>query len=298
MILNNKQIKAYQRDGYLIIKKLFDEEEISLLSSSAKQDRELDRRSQERNDGQGGTVRLSLWNYPGDTIYGMFARCHRIVNSMEVLLDGEVYHYHSKMILKEPKIGGAWEWHQDYGYWYQNGCLQPLLASVMIAVDPATKGNGCLQVLRQSHNMGRLDHLKTGDQVGAEIERVAESMKIFDLVYVEMEPGDALFFHCNLLHRSDQNRSPNPRWSLICCYNAARNNPYKESHHPRYTPIKKVPDTAIRTVGIKRFEEYSDLGSRIKAETYTEKSHIANDLSENDLEKINSYEDTEYGHSS
>jgi ectoine hydroxylase-related dioxygenase (phytanoyl-CoA dioxygenase family) len=91
------------------------------------------------------------------------------------------------------------------------------------------------------------------------MERVAESMKIFDLVYVEMEPGDALFFHCNLLHRSNQNRSPNPRWSLICCYNAARNNPYKESHHPRYTPIQKVPDTAIRTVGIKRFEEHSDL---------------------------------------
>jgi hypothetical protein len=35
---------------------------------------------------------------------------------MERLLDGEVYHYHHKMILKEPKIGGAWEWHQDYGY--------------------------------------------------------------------------------------------------------------------------------------------------------------------------------------
>ena len=212
-------------------------------------------------DMQGNEVRLSLWNHPGDTIYGMFARCHRIVNSMEVLLDGEVYHYHSKMIMKDPKIGGAWEWHQDYGYWYQNGCLQPLLSSVMIAVDPATRGNGCLQVLRQSHHLGRIDHQQKGDQAGAEMERVEEALKIFDLVYVEMEPGDALFFHCNLLHRSDQNRSPNPRWSLICCYNAARNNPYKESHHPRYTPIKKVPDTAIRTVGIKRFKEHSDLES-------------------------------------
>jgi len=203
--------------------------------------------------------------------------CHfgiiREIQSMACL-----HHYHSKMIFKEPKIGGAWEWHQDYGYWYQNGCLQPLLASVMIAVDPATTENGCLQVLRQSHHLGRIDHQQIGDQVGAEIERVAESMKIFDLVYVEMEPGDALFFHCNLLHRSDQNRSPNPRWSLICCYNAARNNPYKESHHPRYTPIKKVPDTAIRTVGIKSFEEHSDLGSWMKEETYTEKSQIVNDL--------------------
>ena len=261
MILNQKQIKAYKRDGYLLINNLFDQDEIGLLSCSAKQDREIERMSKGRIDTQGSEVRLSLWNQPGDTIYGMFARCHRIVNSMEVLLDGEVYHYHSKMIMKDPKIGGAWEWHQDYGYWYQNGCLQPLLSSVMIAVDPAKRGNGCLQVLRQSHHLGRIDHKQTGDQAGAEMERVKEALKIFDLVYVEMEPGDALFFHCNLLHRSDQNRSPNPRWSMICCYNAARNNPYKESHHPRYTPIKKVPDTAIRTVGIKRFKEHSDLES-------------------------------------
>ncbi len=68
-------------------------------------------------------VRLSLWNHPGDGIYGMFARCERMVRSCEKLLGGEVYHYHSKMILKDAKVGGAWAWHQDYGYWYQNGVL-------------------------------------------------------------------------------------------------------------------------------------------------------------------------------
>ena len=26
---------------------------------------------------------------------------------------------------KEPKVGGAWEWHQDYGYWYKNEFLFP-----------------------------------------------------------------------------------------------------------------------------------------------------------------------------
>jgi hypothetical protein len=26
---------------------------------------------------------------------------------------------------KEPRVGGAWEWHQDYGYWYKNGFLYP-----------------------------------------------------------------------------------------------------------------------------------------------------------------------------
>jgi hypothetical protein len=69
----------------------------------------------------------------------MFARCGRMVDSVEKLLEGEVYHYHSKMILKDAKIGGAWTWHQDYGYWYQNGVLYPLLTSVMIAVDRSTR---------------------------------------------------------------------------------------------------------------------------------------------------------------
>ena len=69
---------------------------------------------------------------------------------------------------KEPREGGAWEWHQDYGYWYNNGCLFPLMASAMIALDRCTKANGCLQVLRGSHLMGRIDHgLLDGDQVGA-----------------------------------------------------------------------------------------------------------------------------------
>jgi hypothetical protein len=95
----------------------------------------------------------------------------------------------------------------------------------------------------------------TGDQAGADRERVDEILQRLPLIYVEMEPGDALFFDANLLHRSDQNRSDNPRWSMICCYNAARNNPYKESHHPCYTPLNKLPDSAILDAGLKRFSD-------------------------------------------
>jgi ectoine hydroxylase len=58
-----------------------------------------------------------------------------MVDTMEDLLGGEVYHYHSKLTAKEPYDGGAWEWHQDYGYWYHNGCLFPYMASVMVALD-------------------------------------------------------------------------------------------------------------------------------------------------------------------
>jgi ectoine hydroxylase len=48
------------------------------------------------------------------------------------------------------------------------------------------------------------------------------------------------------------------RWSMICCYNAARNNPYKEPHHPRYTPLHKVPDSAILEAGLKRFADSTE----------------------------------------
>lgn len=253
--LSDLQVADYQDRGFVIARSLFDRDEIELLHRAAKEDRELDRRSFGRADGEGGTVRLSLWNHPGDGIYGMFARCERMVRSAEKLLDGEVYHYHSKMIMKDPKVGGAWTWHQDYGYWYQNGVLTPQLTSVMVAVDGASKENGCLQVIAGSHHCGRLDHILTGDQAGADRERVEEILRRMPLVYVEMEPGDAVFFHSNLLHRSDQNRSEHPRWAMICCYNAARNDPYKDSHHPRYTPLQRVPDAAIREVGIKRFAD-------------------------------------------
>ncbi len=35
------------------------------------------------------------------------------------------------------------------------------------------------------------------------------------------------------------------RWTLILCYNAARNDPCIEHHHPRYTPLRMVPDSAL-----------------------------------------------------
>jgi len=251
--LDQNQVREYEENGFVLARGLFDAEEIGLLRRAAKEDRELDQHSFGRGDGEGGTVRLSLWNHPGDTLYGMFARSESIVNSAEKLLGGEVYHYHSKMIMKDPRVGGAWAWHQDYGYWYQNGVLFPLLCSASIAVDPATRENGCLQVVRGSHRLGRIDHVLTGDQAGADLERVNQILQRMELVYVEMEPGDTLFFDCNLLHRSDQNRSDKPRWSMICCYNAARNDPYKESHHPRYTPLHKVPDSEIKATGLRRF---------------------------------------------
>jgi hypothetical protein len=47
---------------------------------------------------------------------------------------------------------------------------------------------------------------KTGDAVqrGADLERVGWAKERCPLVFCELEPGDAIFFHSNLLHTSDQ----------------------------------------------------------------------------------------------
>jgi len=217
----------------------------------AKEDRLLHQSAFGRKDAEGRESRLSLWNHPGDDLFGMVSRGRRIVDAMEQLLGDEVYHYHSKLMLKEPYSGGAWEWHQDYGYWYQNGCLFPSMASCLIALDGATRANGCLQIIEGSHLMGRVEHGRFGDQTGADPERVRVARERLAHRYCEMRAGTGLFFHGNLLHASDANTSPHSRWSLICCYNTAGNDPYKESHHPRYTPLDKAPDSAIKEIGAK-----------------------------------------------
>jgi len=263
--ISDQQLREYRDQGFVLAKGFFDRVEIELLHRAAKEDRELDRHSFARADGEGGQVRLSLWNHPGDDIYGMFSRGRRMVDAMEQLLKDEVYHYHSKMMLKEPQVGGAWEWHQDYGYWYQNGCLLPDMASGLIAVDRATRENGCLQLLAGSHKMGRVEHGRFGEQTGADPERVEAAKQRYEMVYFEAEPGDVLFFHANVLHASAANTSPNPRWSLICCYNTKSNDPYKTSHHPNYTPLKKVDDDMIKKVGAKGSSD-SGQDSFLKAE--------------------------------
>ncbi|MEM7534309.1 MAG: phytanoyl-CoA dioxygenase family protein [Chloroflexota bacterium] len=249
--LSAEQIQSFYDDGYLIVPDFFDREETELLLAAAQSDPVLQEHTLDVDDRSGKSSQIVVWNHPGDDIWGMVSRSHRVVDAMEAMLGGEVYHYHSKLLYKEPEVGGAWEWHQDYGYWYKNGCLFPHLASCWIALNRADKSNGCMQVIKGSHHAGRIDHDVHAHQNCADPERTDELLKQLEIVYCELEPGSALFFHSNTLHRSDGNTSERTRWNLICCYNAARNNPYKTFPHPQYTPLEKVPDAAIKEMGLK-----------------------------------------------
>ncbi len=153
---------------------------------------------------------------------------------METLLCDEVYHYHHKMMFKEPRVGGAWAWHQDYGYWYDNGCLFPYLASCMIAVDRATKENGCLQVLSGSHHLGRINHVKIGDQTGADPERVAVAVERLEIGSLRAGAG---FGHLLPLQRAASLGPEQERRSAVGVHLLLQ--------RPRKRPVQRVAPPAV-----------------------------------------------------
>lgn len=108
-ILTTEQRSAYDRDGYFTVRRLFDGEEIALMREAIEIDPALRGSLYDRKDRAGKVTRMATWNHPGDSVYGLAARSHRVVDKMEQMLGGEVYHYHSKLTAKEPEVGGAWE---------------------------------------------------------------------------------------------------------------------------------------------------------------------------------------------
>jgi ectoine hydroxylase-related dioxygenase (phytanoyl-CoA dioxygenase family) len=246
--LTSEQVSSYHRNGYIFVRNFCSSEEINRLYNTAIEDDAMRKNALDLNDQSGKKTKLSLWFTPGNDVFGYLTRSEKMITSVAQLLDSRapVCHFHSKLMQKEPKVGGAWEWHQDYGYWYKNQFMFPdQLISVMVALTIANKENGCLQVIKGSHKIGRVNHGFAGEQVGADMVMVNNALKTMELVYCELNPGDALFFHPNLLHRSEANLSEQPRWSIISCYCSQSNLAYNETSTSWKVPVQTVPDEAV-----------------------------------------------------
>jgi len=244
-MLTLEQIQAFDRDGYVLVPDVFSPREIEILLAHVTKDGRATKHQWAALDADGRSSKLSLWADISDDVFGAVSSSPRIVNNARMLLREDIYHWHSKVMLKEAKVGGAWEWHQDYGYWYGDGCLYPRMISCMVALDPATKENGCLKVVPGSHLLGRLDHGKVAGQVGADQERVQAAIDRLGLKYCEAPAGSALFFHGNTFHSSEANLSERHRRAYICCYNALSNVPYGGKGHGKPEPICVSPDDSI-----------------------------------------------------
>lgn len=240
-----EMIEEFHRAGFVIVPEFVPADTARRLKDLATKDEALSQNAYEKRDASGRMSKVTLWYEPGDDVFGRLSSTDRMISDMSDCLGGPAEFYHAKLMQKEPQSGGAWEWHQDYGYWYDDGFLTDCMASCYVALDPATRENGCLMVLSGTHHYGRIRHGTVGDQVGADMARVEALQSKHETIYVELNPGDAVFFHSNLLHSSNPNLSDTPRWGLISSFFRADNESLLPDPRFKRKTIKRVPHDAI-----------------------------------------------------
>lgn len=246
-LLTPEQIAQYNQDGFVIVRGLFQPEELEPIAKAYSHESEISEQETEFADINGNIARIAHWTELGDSLLGLIPRLARIVDNAELLLDEECYHWHSKLVRKRPHDRSSFGWHQLFGGVYTEGCLFPNLSACFIAVTKNTKANGCVKVIKKSHLMGRIDTAYVGEARLCELERMEKILERLEVVDCEMEAGDALWTHANTIHASQANNTDEPRINLITHHNARSNEPFQRDglNFRSYVPLEKVPDSTI-----------------------------------------------------
>ncbi len=172
MRLEPRQIAVFERDGFVVLPGFFSGEEIAPLREACHADPSIGGRLLAVADSAGNAQEIIEWTTFSDDYLGMLPRLARLIDGSEALLGKPVYHWHSKLSMKAPHSAGRWDWHQDYPYWYDEGCLSPDMLTCMIAVDRVTRANGCVNLIAGSHRYGRIDHVPIGASSGCDPQRL------------------------------------------------------------------------------------------------------------------------------
>ncbi|MFG3323412.1 phytanoyl-CoA dioxygenase family protein [Streptomyces sp. NPDC048171] len=134
---------------------------------------------------------------------------------------------------KPPVVGSAKPWHQDIAFAPASfGAEEHGIVTIWIALEPATRDNGCLEFIPGSHLLGLFPH--SGDRerlpgepplTGAVEPHVADRHLPLGTgpVAVPLEPGSAVMFDGMVLHRSAPNTTAaQPRTAVSFVYRVPR----------------------------------------------------------------------------
>jgi ectoine hydroxylase-related dioxygenase (phytanoyl-CoA dioxygenase family) len=145
-----------------------------------------------------------------DTGFLNFARQPAILDMVEQVLGPDFALWNSSFFAKPAGNGKRTPWHQDGEYWP----IRPLATcTVWIAVDAATPENGCLRVIRGSHQERRLRRHHTVDAPDVTLTQEL-SPEEYDqrlAVDLELQPGQISLHDVFLLHGSEANTSERAR---------------------------------------------------------------------------------------
>lgn len=150
-------------------------------------------------------------------VFTAFRDDARVTDTLANILGENIDCFQSQFIWKNP---GAWgqPWHQDTHYFpFDKG---PQIG-VWLALTEATLENGCLSVLPATHRdpIHRHGPDKRPNSLLGYLEVDVDPAR--KTVPMMMQPGDVLFFHGHLLHKSEDNKSKGMRAALVYHYGPA-----------------------------------------------------------------------------
>jgi phytanoyl-CoA hydroxylase len=218
MRLNDTQIHQYKETGFLIVPGLFDTATAQQMTQHY-----MERRAEGPKSGDsGGTTdhpedpnhqyprMINMHNW--DALTGEWAMQGTLLRIVEQLIDDKPV-LRQTMLYFKPPGGRGQALHQDEQYI----TIEPLIG-VWVALDKSDKTVGQMVVVPGSHKRGLLqvEAADTSISFTAVQSAMPEDVEEF---YVDMEPGDALFFDGKTIHGSYMNET-HDRWrrSFICHY--------------------------------------------------------------------------------
>lgn len=200
--------KKYEHEGYVIVRDVLDADLIAEASGHVEW---LQRRHPDLSSEELGTRLVQ-----GDPFWVRLVSDDRLLDVAEQFVGPNIALFASHYISKPPYDGRPVLWHQDGSYWP----LDPMeVVTLWLAVDDATRENGCMQVIpgTQTWELQELQQRSDVDSVlgsGMDDGLVDESRAV-DIV---LGAGDVEIHHPNIVHGSHANTSARRRCGLTIRY--------------------------------------------------------------------------------
>lgn len=231
------ELASFSRDGFLVVRGLADEgliqtmrrvTERGLRNEVAPIEYEADLQypgaPQSKSDRGGRTIRRLKQAHSRDYVFTEWLLRPELLARLRQLLGPELVcplAHHNCIMTKHPDFSSETGWHQDLRYW---SFARPDLVSVWLALVPETRSNGCLQVLPGSHRW-KIEPRQLDAASFFRGDLAENQALIAGREFVELQPGDALFFHALTLHAAARNTTRETKYSVVFTFRSADNPP-------------------------------------------------------------------------
>jgi ectoine hydroxylase-related dioxygenase (phytanoyl-CoA dioxygenase family) len=121
--------------------------------------------------------------------------------------------WHDQALYKAP-WANATAWHPDDPFW---SFYSPDAVSIWIALDDATKENGCMYFLPGTHKKGDFTKVNIGVNMDTVFETHPEFKKVSP-VCAAMKAGSCSIHNGLVIHGAGANMTPNWRRAMTCAY--------------------------------------------------------------------------------